>query len=102
MDTFTLLMMAGCNLVATTVLWVLGRITYTEYTALMAVLYALAGVVAVSGGWAAAGFAGASWACAVLFAWLWWRGGGRDGARRRLKAFAARVRAARRTAPSNL
>ncbi|WP_330328238.1 hypothetical protein [Streptomyces pseudovenezuelae] len=98
MDTFTLLMMTGCNLVATTVLWVLGRITYTEYAALMAFLYALGGGVAVSGGWAAAGFAGASWACAVLFAWLWWRGGGR----RRLKAFADRVRAARRTAPSNL
>ncbi len=97
MDTFTFLMMAGCGLVATTVLWVLGRITYTEYAALMAVLYALAGVVAVSGGWAAAGFAGASWACAVLFAWLWWRGGGGAGTRRRLEAFAAGVQDGRRS-----
>ncbi|MFF7527309.1 hypothetical protein [Streptomyces pseudovenezuelae] len=100
MDTFTLICMAGCDIVATTILWVLGRITYCEYAALMAFFYTLAGVAAVSGGWAAAGFVFATWACAVLFAWMWWRGGGRDGARCRLKQWTARFRG-RRAAPSN-
>jgi hypothetical protein len=36
----------------------------------------------------------------LLFGWLWWRSGGGDGARRRLKAWAGRFRSARRTAPA--
>jgi hypothetical protein len=37
--------------------------------------------------------------CAVS-AWAWWRHGGGDGTKRRLRALAARFRGVRRTAPS--
>jgi hypothetical protein len=35
----------------------------------------------------------------ALFSWLWWKSGGGDGPRRRLRAWTHRFRGVRRTAP---
>ncbi|WP_329474176.1 hypothetical protein OIE75_41040 (plasmid) [Streptomyces sp. NBC_01723] len=37
----------------------------------------------------------------TVFGWLWWKGGGGDNTKRRLKSWASRFQGVRRTAPSH-
>lgn len=76
-----------------------GRISKTQFYgwACIANVFFTTGV-ALSGARFMAPFnvAVASWC-----AWVWWRDGGGDGTRRRLKEWASRFQGVRRTAPSH-
>lgn len=74
-----------------------GRISWYRASGIVALgsvpviaAYALDGQTAVASFFAAMG---------ALNAWIWWKGGGGDGTRRRLKSWARRFQGVRRTAP---
>lgn len=76
-----------------------GRITAVQGSGIAAV--ACLPAVAAAAVEGATTVASALAALGAVNAWLWWSGGGGDGTRRRLKAWASQFRGVRRTAPQS-
>jgi len=80
-----------------TLAWVTGRISVVLHNGLMAAVNALCTLVSVYLDWTLTSFMAA--ASTAMYGWLWWKGGGGDGTRRRLRSWARRFQGVRRTAP---
>ena len=76
-----------------------GRISYKTASGWMALLTTGGGVGSAIAGWTSNVYLHAGFT--AWMAWAWWNSGGGDDTKRRLKSWARRFQAVRRTAPSH-